>query len=442
MTPRRVLILGAAGRDFHNFNVVYRNDPNHEVVAFTAAQIPNIEGRVYPPDLAGPRYPNGVPIHPESDLVRLIRNLHVDQVILAYSDLSHVEVMHRASQVLAAGADFGLLGPHHTQLKSSKPVISVCAVRTGAGKSPTTRRIGRILRAAGHRVVVVRHPMPYGNLTRQAVQRFAEYDDLAKHACTIEEREEYEPLLEQQVVVYAGVDYERILRQAEQEADFVLWDGGNNDFPFFVSDLQIVVIDPHRPGHELSYHPGEANARAADVFLINKVDTAPTENVLQVHRNLQELNPRAVVIEAACPIRVTDPTLLRGKRALVVEDGPTVTHGGMPYGAGWLAARRYGAQIVHPKPWAVGSIRTTYQAYPHLEAVLPAMGYDPTMIHELEQTIDAAEADVVVVGTPIDLGRFLKVNKPIQRARYEVQEIGQPTLEEVIRSRFDVRNPS
>jgi predicted GTPase len=432
--------MGAAGRDFHNFNVFFRGNPAYVVVAFTAAQIPNIEGRTYPPVLAGPAYPAGIPIYPEADLQRLIRDLQVEQVVFAYSDLSHEEVMHRASIVLAAGADFCLLGPRHTQLRSSKPVVSVCAVRTGAGKSQTTRRVAGRLRQLGYRVVAVRHPMPYGDLARQAVQRFATYEDLDRHQCTIEEREEYEPLLEDGGIVYAGVDYEPILRQAEQEADVILWDGGNNDLPFYVSDLHIVVADPHRPGHEKAYHPGEANARAADVFVINKVDTAPAENVLAVRENLRALNPRAVLIEAASPIRVADPRAVYGKRVLVVEDGPTLTHGGMGFGAGSLAARRWGAAaIVDPRPFAVGSLRETYRQFPGIGPVLPAMGYGRQMIHELEQTINNAEADLVLVGTPIDLGRFLKINKPVQRARYELQETGPPTLEHVLKDRLLLR---
>lgn len=429
--------MGAAGRDFHNFNVVFRANPAYEVVAFTAAQIPHIAGRTYPPELAGPRYPAGIPIYPESDLARLIRAQQVDQVIFAYSDVSHEDVMHKASRVLAAGADFCLLGPRHTQLKSTKPVVSVGAVRTGAGKSQTTRRVLRSLRALGHRVVPLRHPMPYGDLARQAVQRFANYADLDRHACTIEEREEYEPLLEEGAVLYAGVDYERILRQAEEEADILLWDGGNNDLPFLVSDFHIVVADPHRPGHELAYHPGEANARLADVFVINKVDTAPHDNVVAVHQNLHALNPRALVIEAASPVRVTDPDAVRGKRVLVVEDGPSLTHGGLAHGAGWLAARRYGAAvIVDPRPYAIGSIREVYGQYPSLGPVLPAMGYGSAMIEELERTINAADVDLVLVGTPIDLGRFLTINKPLQRVRYELQEIGRPTLDELLRKCF------
>lgn len=435
--PIRTLIMGAAGRDFHNFNVFFRNNPDYEVVAFTATQIPNIEGRVYPPELAGERYPVGVPIFPESELVRLIREKHIDQVIFAYSDVSHIYVMHKASQVIAAGADFRLMGLKSTQLKSTKPVVSVCAVRTGSGKSQTTRCVSQILRAMGFTLAVIRHPMPYGDLAKQAVQRFAEYRDLDKQNCTIEEREEYEPHLDSGVIVYAGVDYERILRQAEKEVDIVLWDGGNNDLPFYESDFHIVVADPHRPGHENSYHPGEANARMADVFVINKVDTAEPENVITVRENLNSLNPGAVIVEAASPLFVENPEVIRGKRVLVIEDGPTLTHGGMAYGAGWVAARRFGAaEIVDPRPFAVGSILETYQKYPTTGDVLPAMGYGNEQIRELEETINNAEVDLVIVGTPIDLGRILRINKPYQRVRYELQVIGQPTLEDLLKQKF------
>jgi predicted GTPase len=407
------------------------------VVAFTATQIPNIEGRTYPPELSGSRYPEGIPIYPESDLVKLIREKEVEQVIFAYSDVPHEYVMHKASTVLAAGADFRLMGLNSTQIQSSKPVVAVCAVRTGSGKSQTSRRVSKILRDMGYRVAAIRHPMPYGDLAKQVVQRFAEYDDLEKYDCTIEEREEYEPHLANGVIVYAGVDYERILRQAEGEVDIVLWDGGNNDLPFYKTDLHIVVADPHRPGHEISYHPGEANARAADVFVINKVDTANPENVITVRENLRELNPGATVIEAASPLFVEDPAAIRGKRVLVIEDGPTLTHGGMAYGAGWVAARRFGAaEIVDPRPYAVGSIKATYEKYSTTGAVLPAMGYGDEQIHELEETIHNAEVDLVIVATPIDLGRILDIGKPFQRVRYELEEIGQPTLEEVLREKF------
>ncbi len=437
MDPIPVIIMGAAGRDFHNFNVAFRDNPRYRVVAFTATQIPNIEGRVYPPELAGALYPEGISIYPEADLPRLVREHGVQQVIFAYSDVSHQYVMDRASLALAAGADFRLMGPEATMLRSTKPVVAVAAVRTGCGKSQTTRRVAQLLRDWGHKVVVVRHPMPYGNLAEQAVQRFATFDDLDRYHCTIEEREEYEPHLRNGMVVYAGVDYERILRQAEAEADVILWDGGNNDLPFFRPDVHIVVADPHRPGHEMTYYPGQANARLAHAFVINKVDTAAPEGVLTVRRNLRALNPQAVIIEAASPIFVDHPEAIRGRRVLVVEDGPTLTHGEMAYGAGYIAAQRFGAaEIVDPRPYAVGSIRETYAKYPTTGTVLPAMGYGEAQIRELEATINAADADLVIVATPIDLTRLIRVNKPTQRVRYELQEIGRPNLEDVLAPRF------
>jgi predicted GTPase len=437
MSPIRTLIMGAAGRDFHNFNVFFRDNPDYEVVAFTATQIPDIEGRTYPAALAGQQYPKGIPIYAESDLVKLIKELKVEQVIFAYSDVPHEVVMHKASAVLAAGADFRLMGLHTTQIKSTKPVVSVCAVRTGSGKSQTTRRVSLILRGMGYKVAAIRHPMPYGDLVKQAVQRYADYSDLDKHECTIEEREEYEPHLDNGVIVYAGVDYGKILRQAEQEVDIILWDGGNNDFPFYVSDLQIVVADPHRPGHEMTYHPGETNIRAADVFVINKVDTANPESVIQVRQNLRAVNPKATVIEAASPLFVDNPAEIQGKRVLVIEDGPTLTHGEMAYGAGWVAAQRFGAaEIIDPRPYAVGSIKATYEKYPSTGNVLPAMGYGDKQIRELEKTINAVDCDLVLIGTPIDLKRVLKIKQPSQRVRYELQEIGQPTLEDVLKAKF------
>ena len=437
MTPIRTLIMGAAGRDFHNFNVFFRDNQAYEVVAFTATQIPNIEGRRYPAGLAGSLYPEGIPIFPESDLERLIAELKVDQVIFAYSDVQHEYVMHKASLVLAAGADFCLMGMKHTQIKSIRPVVSVCAVRTGSGKSQTTRRVSLILRSLGYRVAVIRHPMPYGDLVAQKVQRFADYSDLDKQNCTIEEREEYEPHLDNGVIVYAGVDYEAILRQAEQEVDIILWDGGNNDFSFYVPDLAIVVADPHRAGHEKTYHPGETNVRSADVFVINKVDTAQPENVIKVRETLQELNPEAQVIEAASPLFIDQPELIRGKRVLVIEDGPTLTHGEMAYGAGWVAARRYGAsEIVDPRPFAVGAIINTYRKYPGTGPILPAMGYGNEMIHDLEATINNSPVDLVISATPIDLTRIIRVNKPMLRVRYELQEIGKPTLEDILKAKF------
>ena len=437
MPPIRTLIMGAAGRDFHNFNVFFRDNADYEVIAFTAAQIPNIEGRRYPAQLAGSSYPEGIPIHPEEDLSQLIKDKAIDLVIFAYSDVPHEYVMHQASLVINAGADFQLMGSEKTELKSSKPVVAVCAVRTGAGKSQTTRRVSKILGEMGYQVAAIRHPMPYGDLVAQAVQRFAKYEDLDQQNCTIEEREEYEPHIDNGVVVYAGVDYERILRQAEEEVDIILWDGGNNDLPFITPDLHIVVADPHRPGHELTYHPGETNARAADVFVINKVDTAAAEDVMTVRENLYLLNPTATVIEAASPLIVDDPLAIRGQRVLVVEDGPTLTHGGMAYGAGWVAARRFGAaEIVDPRPFAVGSILQTYRNYPSTGDILPAMGYGEEMVRELEQTINNADVDMVIIGTPIDLAGLLKINKPSQRVRYELQEIGQPTLTDMLQMKF------
>ena len=437
MSAIRTLIMGAAGRDFHNFNVFFRDNSDYEVVAFTATQIPDIEGRTYPAELAGKLYPKGIPIFAETDLLKLIREKNVDQVIFAYSDVPHEVVMHKASTVLAAGADFRLMGMKTTQLKSTKPVVSVCAVRTGSGKSQTTRRVSLILRSMGYKVAAIRHPMPYGDLVKQAVQRYADYSDLDKHECTIEEREEYEPHLDNGVIVYAGVDYEKILRQAEQEVDIILWDGGNNDFSFYVPNLSIVVADPHRPGHELSYHPGETNVIAADVFVINKVDTADVENVIRVRQNLRSLNPNATIIEAASPLFVDDPDAIRGKRVLVIEDGPTLTHGEMAYGAGYVAARRFGAaEIVDPRPFAVKSIKATYEKYPKTGPILPAMGYGEAQTRDLEATINNADVDMVIIGTPIDLKRVLKINKPAQRVRYELQEIGQPTLADILKAKF------
>ncbi|MRR29446.1 GTPase [bacterium] len=437
MARIRTLIMGAAGRDFHNFNVFYRDNKDYEVVAFTATQIPNIDGRKYPAELAGSLYPAGIPIYPESDLIKLIKEQKIEQVVFAYSDVPHEFVMHQASKVLAAGADFKLMGTDSTQVKSTKPVVSICAVRTGSGKSQTTRRVSLILREMGFKVAAIRHPMPYGDLVKQKVQRFATYADLDKHECTIEEREEYEPHLDNGVIVYAGVDYEAILRQAEQEVDVVLWDGGNNDFPFYKSDLNIVVADPHRAGHEQAYHPGEANCRMADVFVINKVDTADPNKVIEVRNSLHAMNPNALVIEGASPLFVDDPEAIRGKRVLVVEDGPTLTHGEMKYGAGWIAARRFGAaEILDPRPFAVGTIHDTYVKYPNTGTILPAMGYGDDMVKDLEKTINKADVDLVISATPIDLNRIIKVNKPMQRVRYELQEIGQPTLVEILKAKF------
>jgi predicted GTPase len=435
--PIKTIIMGAAGRDFHNFNTYFRDNADYEVVAFTATQIPDIEGRRYPKQLAGSLYPKGIPIHAEEELPALIKKHGVEQVVFAYSDVPHEYVMHKASLVNALGADFRLMGTKYTQVKSTKPVVSVCAVRTGSGKSQTTRRVSLILRGMGYKVAAIRHPMPYGDLVKQEVQRFATYADLDKHECTIEEREEYEPHIDNGVIVYAGVDYEKILRQAEQEVDIILWDGGNNDFPFYVPDLQIVVADPHRPGHEVAYHPGETNVRAADVFVINKVDTADPNAVIAVRENLRKLNPKAIVIEGASPLFVDDPAAIQGKRVLVVEDGPTLTHGEMAYGAGYVAARRFGAaEIVDPRPFAVKSIAATYKKYPKTGPILPAMGYGEAQMKDLEATINKSDVDMVIVGTPIDLTRVIKIRKPYQRVRYELQEIGQPTLEDILKKKF------
>ncbi|MDI6850871.1 MAG: cyclic 2,3-diphosphoglycerate synthase [bacterium] len=437
---KKVIIMGAAGRDFHNFNVFFRDNEEYEVVAFTATQIPDIEGRKYPPELSGKLYPDGIPIYPEDELEELIRKHKVDFVVFSYSDVSHEYVMNRASMAMSAGASFMLLGPSHTMLTSTKPVISVCAVRTGSGKSQTTRRVAEILKKLGKKTVVIRHPMPYGDLTKQVVQRFGSLEDLDKHNCTIEEREEYEPHIDRGNVVYAGVDYEKILRQAEQEADVILWDGGNNDFPFFKSDLHIVVVDPHRPGHEVTYHPGETNLRMADVIVINKIDTAYPEDIQIVRENARSANPKATIIEAASPIFVENYEAIKGKKVLVIEDGPTLTHGEMAFGAGYVAAEKYGAaEIVDPRPYAVGSIKETYEKYTQLEVILPAMGYSPKQLKELEETINAVPADLVVVATPINLGKILKINKPYVRVKYELQEIGKPDLEDIIKDFFEKR---
>jgi predicted GTPase len=437
MSKQRVLIMGAAGRDFHNFNTYFRGNDAYEVVAFTATQIPNIEGRRYPPELAGGQYPDGIHIHAENELEELIETHRVDQVVFAYSDVSHQYVMERASRVLAAGADFRLMGGNETMIRSIKPVVAVCAVRTGSGKSQTTRYVAGLLQKMGKKVVAVRHPMPYGDLVKQRVQRFATYEDLDIHECTIEEREEYEPHIDRGIVVYAGVDYEAILRQAEQEADIVLWDGGNNDLPFYHPDLHIVVADPHRPGHELTYYPGSANLRMADVIIINKVDTANLADISTVRNNAMDVNPDATIIEAASPIFVPDPAAIRGKHVLVIEDGPTLTHGGMTYGAGVVAARRFGAaSIIDPRPYTVGTISETFAKYPGIGPLLPAMGYGDEQIHDLEETIRRVPCDLVISATPIDLTRVAKIYHPTQRVRYELQVIGQPTLEEVLKERF------
>ncbi|MCK5631323.1 GTPase [Candidatus Bathyarchaeota archaeon] len=437
MEKTKVVIMGAAGRDFHNFNVYYRDNPAYEVVAFTATQIPGIEKRRYPPDLAGTDYPQGIPIYPEEELPKLIHNHNVSEVVFAYSDVPHEYVMHKASLVLSCGADFRLMGPASTMLESKVPVVSVCAVRTGSGKSQTSRKVAAILKKMGLRVAVVRHPMPYGDLSKQVWQRFASYKDLDIHKCTIEEREEYEPHIDKGIVVFAGVDYDRILREAEKEADIVVWDGGNNDVSFYRPDLLIVVADPHRAGHELSYYPGEVNLRMANLIVINKVDTAKPEMVKIVRRNIKKVNPEATIIEAASPITVDNPDLIKGKRVLVIEDGPTLTHGGMAYGAGVIAAKNLGAtEIVDPRPYAVGSISQAFKKFQQLGPLLPALGYGEEQIRELEDTINKTPCDTVLVGTPIDLTRVLKINKPATRASYRLQESGSPTLEEILKKRF------
>jgi predicted GTPase len=428
----KVVIMGAAGRDFHNFNVFFRDNGDYEVVAFTAAQIPGIAGRDYPKQLAGSLYAKDIPIYPEDNLPALIREHGINQVVLAYSDLSHETVMQKASLVLATGADFRLMGTQSTMLKSKKPVISVCAVRTGAGKSPTSQKLVDILIEKGFRVVVVRHPMPYGDLLKQECQRFAVMEDCVKNECTIEEREEYEPYICCGTVVYSGVDYDKILKAAEEEADIIIWDGGNNDIPFYKPDLHIVIADPHRAGHELTYYPGEVNVRLADVVIVNKVDSARKEDVELVIRNVRSINEKAKILKANSVITVEKPGSIKGKRVLVVEDGPTLTHGGMAFGAGVIAAKKYGAiELVDPRPHAVGSILEVYEKFSHLGPVLPAMGYSEEQIKELEKTINTSGCDVVVVGTPIDLGRILKLNKPIVRVRYRIEELDEK-LEDVI----------
>jgi predicted GTPase len=430
---RKVIIMGAGGRDFHDFNVAFRNDPDTEVVAFTATQIPGIDNRVYPPALAGELYPQGIPIRPEDELTELIREHHVDEVVLAYSDLKHETVMHKASIVLAAGADFRLMGPKATMLESTKPVIAVCATRTGCGKSQTSRKVGQTLLDAGLKVALVRHPMPYGDLEKMRVQRFATLDEIDASHPTIEEREEYEEPVRMGMVMYSGVDYEAILRQAEEEADVIIWDGGNNDFPFYAPDLLIVVADPLRPGHELLYHPGETNIRLADVVVINKVDTAEAHNVERVLENVESVNPMAKVIFAKSPPTLDAGPELLGAYVLVVDDGPTLTHGEMPFGAGLVAARNAGAaKIVDPRPYAVGSLRAVFEKWPQLTNVLPAMGYDEHQLAELEATINAADCDIVVTGTPIDLGRLIASRRPIRHVRYELEEVGSPTLADVL----------
>jgi predicted GTPase len=431
---RKVVIAGAAGRDFHNFNVVYRDREDTTVVAFTATQIPDIDGRVYPRELAGPRYPDGIPIVTEAELPDLVRSENVDEVVFAYSDVTHEHVMHVGSAALAAGADFRLLGPRATELGSTKPVVAVCAVRTGSGKSQTTRHVAHILREAGKHVAVLRHPMPYGDLSRQAVQRFERYEDLDAADCTIEEREEYEPHIAEGNLVFAGIDYAAILAQAEGEADVILWDGGNNDTPFIASDLHIVVCDPHRAGHERRYHPGETNVRMADVLVVNKVDTATPEHVEAVIDSVRALNPSAEIVRAASPFQVEgDADEIRGKRVLAVEDGPTLTHGDMSYGAAVLAAKQYGAaELIDPRPCAVGSIARTFETYPHIAELVPAMGYGRRQMEELRETIRRSNAELVLIGTPIDLRRVIELDTPAVRVTYRLQELGEPTLADLL----------
>jgi len=433
MARKNVLIMGAAGRDFHNFNLYYRHNKDYNVVAFTATQIPNIDGRLYPSELAGNLYPNGIKIYDESELVELIKKLKVDEVVFAYSDVPFNYVMTKGSIVNAAGASFTMLGTNGTMVKSSKPVIAVIAVRTGAGKSQTSRKVVQVLRDHGKRIVSVRHPMPYGDLVKQKVQRFGSLEDLKKHNCTIEEIEEYEPHIAMGSVIYSGVDYEAILREAEKEADVIIWDGGNNDIPFYKSDLVFTVVDPHRPGHELMYYPGNTSLRLADVAIINKVGSAKPENVRIVKQNISNVNPKAEIIEANSPISVDHPELIKGNRVLVVEDGPTLTHGGMEYGAGMIAAWDFGAkEIIDPRPYTVNSISQTFKKYPKIGKLLPAMGYGDEQIKDLQDTINKTDCDSVIIGTPIDLGRILKINKPSTRVRYELQEIGSLTIEKVL----------
>jgi predicted GTPase len=431
---RNALIMGAAGRDFHNFNTFFRNRKDIKVVAFTATQIPGIDDKKYPKQLAGEElYPEGIKIYPEADLEKLIKELDVQDVYFAYSDVPYTYVMSKSAQVNKAGANFILLGPGETMVESTKPVVSVCAIRTGCGKSQTTRRVSNILIEMGYKVAAIRHPMPYGDLVAQKVQKFETLEDLKKHKCTIEEMEEYEPHIQNGVIVFAGVDYEAILREAEKVADVILWDGGNNDFPFFKSDLEIVVVDPHRPGHELEYYPGEVNLRRADVIVINKMDTADLDNILEVRENIMDANPEAVVVDAASPIFVEEGEKIRGKKVLVIEDGPTLTHGEMQYGAGVMAAYRYGAaELVDPREYAVGTIAETFEKYPEIGVLLPAMGYGEQQMADLKATIDKAEADLVIIATPIDLSRVIEIDRPNVRVTYELGEIGTPNLQEIL----------
>ena len=425
--------MGAAGRDFHNFNTFYRNNDQYDVAAFTATQIPNIEGRVYPAELAGDLYPNGIPIYDESELINLISEHNIEEVVFSYSDLSHVDVMHKGAIVNAAGADFKMMGMARTAVKSTKPVIGICAIRTGCGKSQTTRRVAEILKGAGKKVAVIRHPMPYGDLAVQAVQRFAALDDLVKHKCTIEEMEEYEPHIDRGTIVYAGIDYEAIVRKAEKEADIILWDGGNNDLPFYQTDLLIVVADPHRVGHEETYYPGETNLRMADVVVINKIDSATAENVEKLKQIINRVNPSASIVDAESPITVEDSTIISGKKVLVVEDGPTLTHGEMKFGAGVVAAEKFGAsELIDPRKYTVGKLSETFDHYPKIGTLLPAMGYGDEQIKDLETTINNTECQGVIIGTPIDLRRIIDIKHPCTRVTYDLQEIGHPTLDEIL----------
>ncbi len=433
MSKKKVLIMGAAGRDFHNFNTFFRGNPEYDVVAFTATQIPNIEGRRYPPELAGAGYPKGIPIHPEEELREIIKKEGVELVVFSYSDVSHEYVMQKGSQVLAAGANYMLLAPNFTQIKAKVPVISVCAIRTGCGKSQTSRKLVELLKKRGKRVVAIRHPMPYGDLAAQAVQRFASYEDMDSHSCTIEEREEYEPYIDRGLIVYAGVDYEAIVRRAEKEADILIWDGGNNDMPFVAPDLEITVLDPLRPGHERSYYPGETNFFTADVLVINKYEQASAEQLNIVMQNIRHCNPDAVVIKGASHIMVDDPKGVKGKKVLVIEDGPTLTHGGMSYGAGMVAADQFeAAEIVDPRPFAVGSIKEAYTKFPNLGKLIPALGYYEDQLADLEASIKATPCDLVLIGSPIDIRRVIDVDKPSMRVRYDLEEMGEPTLDTIL----------
>ncbi len=433
----KVIIMGAAGRDFHNFNVYFKDNPRYRVICFTATQIPNIEGRIYPPELAGRQYPEGIPIYAESQLAKLIRDYQADLVAFSYSDISHTEVMHKASLVMAGGADFILIGATYTMLRSEKPVVTICAVRTGCGKSQTTRKVCDILRKQGKKVVAVRHPMPYGDLRQQIVQRFSSYEDFGKNHCTIEEREEFEPLVDQGIIVYAGVDYEQILRAAESEADVIVWDGGNNDTPFYHPDVHIVLFDPHRPGHELLYYPGQTNMMMADIAIISKVDSAEAAGIRTVRENIATHAPSADIVLAESELLTDAPGQITGKRVLVVEDGPTLTHGGMTYGAGTIAAQKYGAaEIVSPQPYAVGSIKEIYRQYPDIRSVLPAMGYSGKQVEDLEQTIENADCDLVLFATPINLPGLLSIRRPVLRVKYEYKDHNEPTLETVLMKRL------